>query len=65
MSQFVVGRRPGATFGERDVVFDVQIIRWIFVDFNEKHQITELRVVHQRKKVQGNKTRYVVKGIFI
>ena len=65
MSQFVVGRRPGATVGESDVVFDVKIIRWIFDGFNEKHQITELKVVHQREKVQGNKMRFVLRGIFI
>ena len=54
MSQFVVERRPGASFGEHDVVFDVKIIRWISDVFNENHQITELKVVHQRKTAQGN-----------
>ena len=60
-----MGRRPGATVGEHDVVFDVKIIRWIIDGFNEKRQITELKVVHEREKVQGNKTRFVIRGILI
>ena len=67
MSQFIVGIRPGATVGKGDVIFDVKIVTWIFDVFNEEHQIAELEVVHQREKLQRkfNKTRLVVRGIFI
>ena len=37
MSQLVMDGRSGATVGEGDVVFDVEIVRWIFDIFHEKH----------------------------
>ena len=58
MSQFLVGRRSGATVGG-DVVFDVKTVRWIFDVFNEKHQVAEFEVVHEREKAQRNKTRFL------
>ena len=65
MSQIVVGRRPGATVGKNDVNFDVKIVRWIFDVLNEEHSIAQLELLHQREKLQRNKTGLVVRGVFI